>query len=227
MVKISSALSAEGVIAYHKEQYVSNYERYYSQSGEAHGIWFGKEAGAFGLGPGTPVAEEHFRRLANGQDPQTGLQLIAWRTNEPKEPRWLRDDAAWRKQLEDLFTAAVEDRREVFREGVGGAKLERSAKSADNISAAGRTHSGRVQALLEMHRIARETFESNLAGEGGAGARLYLKERGIRLETAKEFGLGLADASGQQLVEKLKHFGPELMEASGLFIKRGNEFVDR
>lgn len=123
MVKISKALSASGVIEYHREQYVSNYERYYSESGEAKGIWFGKEAAALGLEPGSAVHEEQFIRLANGQDPHSGLQLIEWHRRDQTEPRWVRDDQAWRAHLEALVTAAIQDGREVLREPAGGPKL--------------------------------------------------------------------------------------------------------
>ncbi|MBV9082699.1 MAG: toprim domain-containing protein, partial [Acidobacteriaceae bacterium] len=225
MVKISQALSASGVIEYHREQYVSNYERYYSESGEAKGIWFGTEAEAFGLEPGSPVSEEHFVRLANGQDPNSGLQLIEWRTRAAGEPRWLREDRAWRAHLEGLISAAIADDREVLREHTGGAKLPKSEVTRQPVTTIARSE--REDALLEMHGIARRTFLANLESASGAGAREYLKERGIRLETAREFGLGLAGASGKELVEKLRPYGPELMEASGLFVRRGNEFLDR
>lgn len=225
MVKISQALSASGVIEYHREQYVSHYERYYSESGEAKGVWFGKEAAAFGLEPGSAVAEEHFVRLANGQDPHSGLQLVEWHRKSEAEPRWAHDDRAWRAHLEALVTAALEDGRDIEREQAGGSKLATSEVTPP--PAAPVHHSEREGVLLEMHRIARDTFRASLESEAGAGARMYLKERGIRLDTAKEFGVGLADASGQQLVERLRHYGPEWMEASGLFVRRGNEFLDR
>ena len=161
MVKISQALSASAVIEYHREQYVSNYERYYSESGEAKGVWFGKEAAAFGLEPGSPVLEEHFIRLANGQDPHTGLQLIEWHRKSETEPRWMRDDPAWRAHLESLVTATIEDGREVLREHAGGSKLTKSEVTPQPFAAPER--SDRERALLEMHRIARETFLANSA----------------------------------------------------------------
>lgn len=106
-VKISQALTAEGVIAYHHAEYAANYSSYYNDRGQATGVWFGKEAEAFGLQPGTPVQLEHFERLANGQDPHSGLQLIGWRTPAVKaqsQPGWVKDDAAWREFLTDIAT---------------------------------------------------------------------------------------------------------------------------
>jgi DNA primase catalytic core len=228
MVKISRALSADGVIAYHREEYAANYENYYSESGTARGAWFGREALAFGLDPGSPVGEQHFARLANGQDPNSGLQLIEWRLAPgEKEPRWMQDDNAWRAHLEKLVGDAVADGREVLREHAHGSKLlKHTLKSGETVSSPSE-HSDRERALLEMHAIARDTFVAHLESGAGAGARQYIKERGIRPDTAKEFGLGLSDDSGRQLVERLRHYGPELMEASGLFVRRGHEFVDR
>src|SRR5579875_2842950 len=96
-VKISQALTAEGVVKYHSEEYAANYSSYYSETGNATGVWFGKEAAAFGLEPGTPVQLEHFERLANGQHPFTAEQLIEWRSPAvDKGPAWVKDDDAWR-----------------------------------------------------------------------------------------------------------------------------------
>jgi DNA primase len=87
----------------------------------------------------------------------------------------------------------------------------------------------RQAALLEMHEIAAETFQSNLRSPAGAEARSYLESRGLTRASMDEFRLGLADASGQQLVQRLQKFGPALLENSGLIIKRqeGSGFYDR
>jgi DNA primase len=84
-------------------------------------------------------------------------------------------------------------------------------------------------ALFEMHEIAARTFEENLNGPAGADARGYLERRGVSAEASREFRLGLADARGQQLVQRLQRFGPELMEDSGLIAKRqeSSGFYDR
>ncbi len=83
-------------------------------------------------------------------------------------------------------------------------------------------------ALLEMHEIAADVFQKNLRGGGGAEARKYLESRGVRRDAMDEFRLGLSDASGQQLAERLQKFGPALLEQSGLVLKRDNgTFFDR
>jgi DNA primase len=78
----------------------------------------------------------------------------------------------------------------------------------------------RYAALLEMHEMAATLFQDNLRGGAGAEARRYLESRGVARDSIDEFRLGLSDASGQQLAQRLQRFGPELMEESGLIRKR-------
>ncbi len=89
--------------------------------------------------------------------------------------------------------------------------------------------SQRRAALLEMHEIAAEVFQSNLRGQTGEDARAYLEGRGVSRATADEFRVGLSDGAGQQLVQRLRKFGPDLMEQSGLVVARqeGGGFYDR
>jgi DNA primase len=84
-------------------------------------------------------------------------------------------------------------------------------------------------ALMDMHDIAARVFQSNLNGPAGAQARQYLDGRGVPPEQIAEFGLGLSDASGNQLVRQLEsRFAPEQLEQSGLVAKRqeGAGFYD-
>ena len=87
----------------------------------------------------------------------------------------------------------------------------------------------RRAALLEMHELAADLFQQNLRGAGGAKARGYLESRGVSRAAADEFRLGLSEASGQQLAQRLQRFGPALLEESGLVLKRqdGDGFFDR
>jgi len=75
-------------------------------------------------------------------------------------------------------------------------------------------------ALFEMQEIAAATFQDNLRSSAGADARKYLESRNVSKESMDEFRLGLADASGQQLVKKLQKFGATLLDESGLVGKR-------
>jgi DNA primase len=87
----------------------------------------------------------------------------------------------------------------------------------------------RRAAVYEMHDIAADLFQKNLRSPAGAEARAYLESRNVSKSAMDEFRLGLSEASGQQLVEKLRRFGPALMEESGLLGKRqdGSGFFDR
>lgn len=85
-------------------------------------------------------------------------------------------------------------------------------------------------ALLEMNEIAARLFQNNLQGSSGAPARQYLAGRNVAPEHIAEFGLGLSDGSGHQLLRQLEsRFSPDLLEPSGLVVKRqdGSGFYDR
>jgi DNA primase len=75
-------------------------------------------------------------------------------------------------------------------------------------------------ALLEMHEIAAEIFQNNLRNSSGSEARKYLESRGVSKASIDEFRLGFAEGEGQQLTQRLRKFGPNLMEESGLIKRR-------
>src|SRR3984957_6677051 len=76
-------------------------------------------------------------------------------------------------------------------------------------------------ALMEMHETAARVFQNNLHGPAGAQARQYLASRNVTPERVAEFGIGLSDASGNQLVRQFEaRFAPEHLEQSGLVAKR-------
>lgn len=87
------------------------------------------------------------------------------------------------------------------------------------------------EALNEMHEIAQRQYQELLYSPQGAGAREYLKRRGLNRQWAEEFGLGLSERSGQMLARLFEKRGfPEAaMEASGLILRRneGPGFFDR
>jgi DNA primase len=85
-------------------------------------------------------------------------------------------------------------------------------------------------ALMEMHETAARVFQSNLNSPAGAQARQYLASRNVTAEQISEFGLGLSDPSGNQLVRQFEaRFAAEQLEQSGLVAKRqeGTGFYDR
>jgi DNA primase len=87
----------------------------------------------------------------------------------------------------------------------------------------------RYAALLEIHEEAASIFQNNLRGSPGSEARRYLESRGVSQDAMREFRLGLAEASGQQLAQKLKKYGEDLLIESGLVVKRteGSGVYDR
>jgi DNA primase len=76
-------------------------------------------------------------------------------------------------------------------------------------------------ALYEMHEIAADHFRDNLAGNGGAATRAYLKQRGVTEESVRQFGIGLSESNGRLVrIFESRRFSKEQMEASGLLGRR-------
>ena len=78
MLTISKPLSAGQAQTYHKEEFANAQENYYSEGDRIRGEWHGKLAKEWGLQG--EVREEHFGRLAHGQHPMTGEQLVRHQT---------------------------------------------------------------------------------------------------------------------------------------------------
>ncbi len=74
MLTISKPLSASQARTYHKEEFASRQQNYWSRDQQGHSEWQGKLARQWNLAG--PVVEEHFARLAEGQHPRTGEQLV-------------------------------------------------------------------------------------------------------------------------------------------------------
>lgn len=83
--------------------------------------------------------------------------------------------------------------------------------------------------LHEIHSIAAQIFREHLFSAAAAEARAYVARRGLSQSMVEEFGIGLSDRSGQDLVKRLRKFKPEHLEASGLVLRRQQEgsFFDR
>ncbi len=77
MLTISKPLSSGQAQAYHKEEFANARDNYYSEGDRVRGEWHGKLARQWGLQ--NEVNEEHFARLADGQHPATGAQLVQHR----------------------------------------------------------------------------------------------------------------------------------------------------
>ncbi|MGA2301055.1 MAG: MobF family relaxase [Candidatus Acidiferrum sp.] len=74
MLTISNPLSASQAQAYHAEEFSNARENYYTQGDQIRGEWHGRLAKQWGLRG--EVGEEQFQRLAEGQHPVTGEQLV-------------------------------------------------------------------------------------------------------------------------------------------------------
>jgi conjugative relaxase-like TrwC/TraI family protein len=138
MLTISKPLSAGQAQAYHAKEFTNAEQAYYNQQGQIHGEWHGRLAEEWGLKG--EVSEEQFNRLANGQHPESGDQLVRHREsfeyqNENGETvKTMQHRAGWDATLSApksvSLTALVggdERVREAHRQSVGTAldELER------------------------------------------------------------------------------------------------------
>src|SRR6266480_2206482 len=78
MLTISKPLSAGQARAYHHEEFSNAQDNYYTEGDRIRGEWHGQLAEQWGLHG--EVREEHFQRLAEGQHPITGEQLVRHQT---------------------------------------------------------------------------------------------------------------------------------------------------
>jgi len=72
------ALSASGAATYHANEFTKGAKEYYSESETLVGTWYGMLANEWELTGG--VSSEEFTRIANGQHPTTGVQLVNHQT---------------------------------------------------------------------------------------------------------------------------------------------------
>lgn len=87
MNTISKSLGVEKTMSYYRSEFTAAGNGYYSQGKELKGEWHGEFARELGLTG--PVEEQHYDRMAQGQNPATGEQWIRYRdtvlTQEGKE----------------------------------------------------------------------------------------------------------------------------------------------
>jgi conjugative relaxase-like TrwC/TraI family protein len=77
MLKISKALSAGKLENYHRQEFISPDQSYWSQGQTVEGEWQGQLAEKYSLAGA--VSADEFHRLSEGQHPQTGEQLVQHR----------------------------------------------------------------------------------------------------------------------------------------------------
>jgi conjugative relaxase-like TrwC/TraI family protein len=94
MVDPSKPLVPSKVKEYYRSEYSAASNSYFSQGDALQGQWHGQLAGEFGLVGA--VGGEAFDRLAEGQDPNSGAQMIAHReTHLTREGKEVPHRAAW------------------------------------------------------------------------------------------------------------------------------------
>src|SRR5438876_1570597 len=77
MLTISKPLSAGQAHSYHKNEFISEQQSYWSRGKAIQGEWQGRLAAQYGLSG--VVSEDTFAKLSQGQHPQTGEQLVRHR----------------------------------------------------------------------------------------------------------------------------------------------------
>src|SRR5579864_2791775 len=77
MLTISKPLSSGQAASYHREEFANAKDNYYTEGDRVRGQWQGKLAEQWGLNG--DVDAEQFKRLADGQHPLTGEQLVQFR----------------------------------------------------------------------------------------------------------------------------------------------------
>jgi conjugative relaxase-like TrwC/TraI family protein len=88
MLTISKPLSAGQARRYHAEEFQNARENYYREDDHIRGFWHGQLAARWSLVG--EVREDQFQRLADGQHPSTGEQLVRHQT--PRETRNARGE---------------------------------------------------------------------------------------------------------------------------------------
>ncbi len=78
MITLSKPISASQAQAYHKEEFANARDNYYTEGERVRGEWQGELATRWGLTG--EVNEQQFARLAEGQHPETGEQLVRHQT---------------------------------------------------------------------------------------------------------------------------------------------------
>ena len=79
MLTISKPLSESQARTYHKQEFASHQLNYWSRDQRVFSEWQGRLADEWNLAG--PVQDGHFARLAEGQNPQTGAQLVRYQVS--------------------------------------------------------------------------------------------------------------------------------------------------
>ena len=178
MLTMSKPLSASQARMYHAKEFASQQQNYWSRDQQGHSQWQGQLARQWNLDG--PVHDEHFARLAEGQHPQTGEQLVRHqvsRTYEGKKGKEITSvehragwDATFSAPKSVSITALVggDDRvRLAHRESVRAALAELERYTQARI--------GNIHAPETTGKFAAATFEHDTARpvDGYAAPQLH------------------------------------------------------
>ncbi len=178
MLTISKALSASQARMYHAKEFASQQQNYWTRNQQGHTEWRGKLAGQWSLSGS--VHDEHFARLAEGQHPRTGEQLVRHQVSRTYEGKGGKEvtsvehragwDATFSAPKSVSITALVggDDRvRLAHRESVRAALAELERYTQARI--------GNVHAPETTSKFAAATFEHDTARpvDGYAAPQLH------------------------------------------------------
>lgn len=178
MLTISKPLSASQARTYHKEEFASQQQNYWSHEQRIFSEWQGRLAEKWSLAG--PVQDEHFARLAEGQHPRTGEQLVRHQVSRTyegkngKEVTSVEHRAGWDatfsapKSVSITALAGGDDRvRLAHRESVRAALAELERYTQARI--------GNVRAPETTGKFAAATFEHDTARpvDGYAAPQLH------------------------------------------------------
>lgn len=178
MLTISKPLSASQARSYHAKEFASQQQNYWSREQQGYSEWQGRLAREWNLKGA--VHDEHFARLAEGQHPRTGEQLVRHqvsRTYEGKNGKEVTSvehragwDATFSAPKSVSITALVggDDRvRLAHRESVRAALAELARYTQARI--------GNVHAPETTGKLATATFEHDTARpvDGYAAPQLH------------------------------------------------------
>jgi conjugative relaxase-like TrwC/TraI family protein len=178
MLSISKPLSAGQAQTYHKREFASEQQNYWSQDQQGHSEWQGKLAAEWSLTG--EVGAEHFARLSEGHHPHTEAQLVRHQVSKTYEGKFGREvtsvehragwDATFSAPKSVSLTALVggDDRvRAAHRESVRVALSELERYTEARI--------GNIRAPEPTGKFAAATFEHDTARpvEGYAAPQLH------------------------------------------------------
>lgn len=178
MLTISKPLSASQARSYHAKEFASQQQNYWTRNQQGHSEWQGRLAVQWNLHG--PVHDEQFARLAEGQHPQTGEQLVRHQVSRTYEGKNGKDvtsvehragwDATFSAPKSVSITALVggDDRvRLAHRESVHAALTELERYTQARI--------GNVHAPETTGKLAAATFEHDTARpvDGYAAPQLH------------------------------------------------------